>query len=59
MTELQCRVCKLKPQVMIITETWLHEGIQDTEVYLGLSMVFPVPFLTLTPMLLQLLFYMV
>ncbi len=34
LTELQCRVCELKPQMIIITETWLHEGIQDAEFHL-------------------------
>ncbi len=32
MTELRCRVCEPKPQVIIITETWRQEGIQDAPV---------------------------
>ncbi len=34
MTEMQSRVCELRPQLIIVTETWLHDGVQDAEIHL-------------------------
>ncbi len=41
MTELQCRVCELKPQMIAINETCPYEGIPDVEVHLCACIVFP------------------